>query len=142
MQWGQLIDHDLDFTPDPGARATYVSGVNCETSCLQQPPCFPLKVPTSCRLATACWVERAGLIPRSGHLPVQVSFLSSLGRLALPCLPSAPANLPTTPNLCKGYPVLSPLSSARTGTFLAAQLRRAWVVGLEQGREGTVGASR
>ncbi|XP_054441517.1 myeloperoxidase [Pteronotus mesoamericanus] len=45
MQWGQLIDHDLDFTPEPAARVAYVSGLNCETSCLQQPPCFPLKIP-------------------------------------------------------------------------------------------------
>lgn len=44
MQWGQLIDHDLDFTPEPAARAAFVSGLNCEISCLQQPPCFPLKV--------------------------------------------------------------------------------------------------
>ncbi|KAM8812807.1 myeloperoxidase isoform 1-T2 [Rhynchonycteris naso] len=45
MQWGQLIDHDLDFTPEPAARAAFVSGINCETSCVQQPPCFPLKIP-------------------------------------------------------------------------------------------------
>ncbi|KAM5216021.1 myeloperoxidase isoform 1-T1 [Hipposideros larvatus] len=45
MQWGQLIDHDLDFTPEPAARAAFISGLNCETSCLQQPPCFPLKIP-------------------------------------------------------------------------------------------------
>ncbi|XP_007956202.1 myeloperoxidase [Orycteropus afer afer] len=45
MQWGQLIDHDLDFTPEPAARVSFVTGVNCETSCLQQPPCFPLKIP-------------------------------------------------------------------------------------------------
>ncbi|EAW94472.1 myeloperoxidase, isoform CRA_c [Homo sapiens] len=45
MQWGQLLDHDLDFTPEPAARASFVTGVNCETSCVQQPPCFPLKIP-------------------------------------------------------------------------------------------------
>uniref|UniRef100_A0A8C5XEQ0 Myeloperoxidase n=2 Tax=Microcebus murinus TaxID=30608 RepID=A0A8C5XEQ0_MICMU len=45
MQWGQLIDHDLDFTPEPAARASFLTGLNCETSCLQQPPCFPLKIP-------------------------------------------------------------------------------------------------
>ncbi|KAI4532969.1 hypothetical protein MG293_015988 [Ovis ammon polii] len=43
MQWGQLLDHDLDFTPEPAARASFLTGINCETSCLQQPPCFPLK---------------------------------------------------------------------------------------------------
>ncbi|ELK35925.1 Myeloperoxidase [Myotis davidii] len=45
MQWGQLIDHDLDFTPEPAARAAFVSGLNCEISCVQQAPCFPLKIP-------------------------------------------------------------------------------------------------
>ncbi|XP_036196424.1 myeloperoxidase [Myotis myotis] len=45
MQWGQLIDHDLDFTPEPAARVAFVSGLNCEISCVQQPPCFPLKIP-------------------------------------------------------------------------------------------------
>ncbi|XP_061031248.1 myeloperoxidase [Eubalaena glacialis] len=45
MQWGQLLDHDLDFTPEPAARVSFLTGLNCETSCLQQPPCFPLKIP-------------------------------------------------------------------------------------------------
>ncbi|XP_037666101.1 myeloperoxidase [Choloepus didactylus] len=45
MQWGQLIDHDLDLSPEPAARVSFLTGVNCETSCLQQPPCFPLKIP-------------------------------------------------------------------------------------------------
>ncbi|KAM6163628.1 myeloperoxidase [Rhynchocyon petersi] len=45
MQWGQLLDHDLDFTPEPAARVAFLTGLNCETSCLQQPPCFPLKIP-------------------------------------------------------------------------------------------------
>ncbi|XP_036735606.2 myeloperoxidase [Manis pentadactyla] len=45
MQWGQLIDHDLDFSPEPAARVSFITGVNCETSCLKQPPCFPLKIP-------------------------------------------------------------------------------------------------
>ena len=44
MQWGQLLDHDLDFSPEPAARVSFLTGINCETSCLQQPPCFPLKV--------------------------------------------------------------------------------------------------
>lgn len=45
MQWGQFLDHDLDFTPEPAARSSFVTGINCETSCVQQPPCFPLKIP-------------------------------------------------------------------------------------------------
>uniref|UniRef100_A0A8C0LM62 Myeloperoxidase n=1 Tax=Canis lupus dingo TaxID=286419 RepID=A0A8C0LM62_CANLU len=45
MQWGQLLDHDLDLSPEPAARVSFVTSVNCEISCEQQPPCFPLKIP-------------------------------------------------------------------------------------------------
>ncbi|XP_028937556.1 myeloperoxidase isoform X1 [Ornithorhynchus anatinus] len=45
MQWGQFIDHDLDFTPEPAARLTFAQGLDCDHTCVQQPPCFPLKIP-------------------------------------------------------------------------------------------------
>lgn len=45
MQWGQFIDHDLDFTPESPARVTFNMGVDCEKTCAQLPPCFPIKVP-------------------------------------------------------------------------------------------------
>ncbi|XP_045344205.1 myeloperoxidase isoform X1 [Leopardus geoffroyi] len=45
VQWGQLIDHDLDLSPDPGALASFITSVDCKTSCEQEPPCFPLKIP-------------------------------------------------------------------------------------------------
>lgn len=45
MQWGQFLDHDLTLTPEPATRSSFFTGLNCEISCLQQPPCFPLKVP-------------------------------------------------------------------------------------------------
>ncbi|GAB1296638.1 Myeloperoxidase [Apodemus speciosus] len=45
MQWGQLLDHDVTLTPEPATRFSFFTGLNCETSCLQQPPCFPLKIP-------------------------------------------------------------------------------------------------
>lgn len=44
MQWGQFLDHDLTLTPEPATRSSFFTGLNCEISCLQQPPCFPLKV--------------------------------------------------------------------------------------------------
>ncbi|XP_040468672.1 eosinophil peroxidase-like [Falco naumanni] len=45
MQWGQFIDHDLDFSPDTPARVTFTGNVDCDISCAKQPPCFPIKIP-------------------------------------------------------------------------------------------------
>uniref|UniRef100_A0A8C9J924 Eosinophil peroxidase n=1 Tax=Panthera tigris altaica TaxID=74533 RepID=A0A8C9J924_PANTA len=45
MQCGQFIDHDLDFTPEPPARVAFTVGVDCERTCTQLPPCFPINDP-------------------------------------------------------------------------------------------------
>ncbi|KAM8817284.1 eosinophil peroxidase [Rhynchonycteris naso] len=45
--WGQFIDHDLDFSPESPARVSFTASVDCERTCAQLPPCFPIKIPPS-----------------------------------------------------------------------------------------------
>ncbi|XP_027726335.1 eosinophil peroxidase [Vombatus ursinus] len=45
MQWGQFIDHDLDFSPESQAKVAFTKGIDCEKSCAQILPCFPIKIP-------------------------------------------------------------------------------------------------
>ncbi|KAJ7308976.1 hypothetical protein JRQ81_008258 [Phrynocephalus forsythii] len=44
MQWGQFIDHDMDFGPGVTATLTFMKGVDCDRSCAKAPPCFPIVV--------------------------------------------------------------------------------------------------
>ena len=45
MQWGQFLDHDLDFTPAAISAASFEEEVECTHSCSKQPPCFPIPIP-------------------------------------------------------------------------------------------------
>ncbi|XP_072909697.1 eosinophil peroxidase-like [Hemitrygon akajei] len=45
MQWGQWIDHDMSLSPLSGSLQTFNDGINCEQSCEQKNPCFPIKIP-------------------------------------------------------------------------------------------------
>ncbi|XP_056416148.1 myeloperoxidase-like [Hyla sarda] len=45
MQWGQWLDHDTDLSPETPVRSTFFQGVDCEKSCVQAHPCFPLSIP-------------------------------------------------------------------------------------------------
>ncbi|XP_038669916.1 myeloperoxidase-like isoform X1 [Scyliorhinus canicula] len=42
-QWGQWITHDISLIRP--SDNTLSNGINCETSCVQRSPCFPIKVP-------------------------------------------------------------------------------------------------
>ena len=45
MQWGQFLDHDLDFTPAAISAASFEEEVECTHSCSKQSPCFPISIP-------------------------------------------------------------------------------------------------
>lgn len=44
MHWGQWVDHDLDLAPFTTTKIDN-QDVHCETSCVFEPPCFPIKIP-------------------------------------------------------------------------------------------------
>ncbi|GFS41621.1 peroxidasin [Nephila pilipes] len=45
MQWGQFLDHDLDFSMPSISHASFTDNVDCATSCEQAAPCFPIEIP-------------------------------------------------------------------------------------------------
>lgn len=136
MQWGQLLDHDLDFSPEPAARVSFLTGINCETSCLQQPPCFPLKVLPPGPTLQPAEPGEGGIVPRRGHLPSCPAFLPWVpASLALTALSPPPPtishpfcaeDLPTAPqtSVCKRQG-LSRLPS-RLGGAPQPTSHRAW----------------
>ena len=44
MQWGQFIDHDVDFVPTAVAHARFSDGRHCNETCDASGPCFPIAV--------------------------------------------------------------------------------------------------
>nr|XP_013808387.1 PREDICTED: thyroid peroxidase [Apteryx mantelli mantelli] len=44
MVWGQYIDHDIAFTPQSTSRTTFLTGAECQMTCENQNPCFPIQV--------------------------------------------------------------------------------------------------
>ncbi|XP_037019600.2 lactoperoxidase isoform X1 [Artibeus jamaicensis] len=45
MQWGQIVDHDLDFAPDTELGSSKYSKEQCDKYCIQGGNCFPIMFP-------------------------------------------------------------------------------------------------
>ncbi|XP_077991438.1 peroxidasin homolog [Glandiceps talaboti] len=45
--WGQFLDHDMDLTPQSPSSMSFRSGVRCNESCANDPPCFPIPIPNN-----------------------------------------------------------------------------------------------
>ncbi|XP_072796284.1 lactoperoxidase [Vicugna pacos] len=49
MQWGQIVDHDLDFSPDTELGSSEYSKAQCDEHCIQGDNCFPIMFPRNDR---------------------------------------------------------------------------------------------
>ncbi|XP_023561288.1 lactoperoxidase isoform X1 [Octodon degus] len=47
MQWGQIVDHDLDFAPETEMGSSDFSKVQCDEYCIQGGNCYPIMFPPS-----------------------------------------------------------------------------------------------
>uniref|UniRef100_G3UBF9 Lactoperoxidase n=1 Tax=Loxodonta africana TaxID=9785 RepID=G3UBF9_LOXAF len=47
MQWGQIVDHDLDFAPETELGSSQHSQTQCDEHCIQGDNCFPIMGPIS-----------------------------------------------------------------------------------------------
>ena len=45
MQFGQFLDHDMDFFAASPSTSRFNDGQSCQDSCENQQPCFPIKIP-------------------------------------------------------------------------------------------------
>ncbi|XP_014646355.1 PREDICTED: lactoperoxidase [Ceratotherium simum simum] len=45
MQWGQIVDHDLDFAPETELGSSEYSKTQCDEYCIQGDNCFPIMFP-------------------------------------------------------------------------------------------------
>ncbi|CAH1252881.1 PXDN [Branchiostoma lanceolatum] len=45
MQWGQFLDHDLDLAVESSSEVTFSTGLRCNETCENTPPCFPIEIP-------------------------------------------------------------------------------------------------
>jgi hypothetical protein len=42
--WGQYIDHDIALTPQSASTTAFSGGADCQLTCENQNPCFPIQV--------------------------------------------------------------------------------------------------
>ncbi|GAB5570087.1 thyroid peroxidase [Prionailurus iriomotensis] len=47
MVWGQYIDHDIAFTPQSTRKVASEGEADCQLTCKNQDPCFPIQLPTN-----------------------------------------------------------------------------------------------
>ncbi|XP_003466860.2 lactoperoxidase [Cavia porcellus] len=47
MQWGQIVDHDLDFAPETEMGSSSFSKAQCDEHCIQGDNCYPIMFPPS-----------------------------------------------------------------------------------------------
>lgn len=45
MQWGQFLDHDMDFTVTSLSFSRFSDGTDCTSTCENNNPCFPIQIP-------------------------------------------------------------------------------------------------
>ncbi|XP_060118309.1 thyroid peroxidase [Heteronotia binoei] len=77
--WGQYIDHDLSFTPQSTNQPSLLGEVDCQKTCENQNPCFPIQLPSKERNTTSCMpFYRSSPACTTGYHGVLLGNLSTL----------------------------------------------------------------
>lgn len=100
MQWGQLLDHDLDFTPSrppapPSSPASTVRPAACSSRRASRSG-----APSSLALQPAGSGAGEGTVPRRGHLPSCPAFLLQAPSKPALTAPHASTTQHLPPSLC------------------------------------------
>ncbi|XP_036384587.1 eosinophil peroxidase-like [Megalops cyprinoides] len=89
--FGQWNDHDLTFTPTSPSIRSFSNGINCDESCEQANPCFPIRIPDGdprfgsnsdqCiplfRSAPACGTGNTGYVFGANNVREQINSLTA-----------------------------------------------------------------